>query len=163
MVEVPPNVLGVVNDGWMRWLIDLGLAGPDAGAGGKYLLLPPGYTGSIPDGYFVVQCPTYRNWVMVRGFVQDTGTGEDALDYYSKNFKIYPLADGPRDSAKYVSMSFEGGDTTHPRDVSYFDLLDTIVQYEPSSAFSAYELGLLKACVPNVVEKRFGATLLLTG
>ena len=145
VVEVPPNVLGVVDDGWQRWITDLGNAGPDRGKGGKYLLLPPGYKGDVPDGYFVFECPTYRNWVMVRGFVQDTGTGDDALDYYRKTFKIYPLATGPRKDAQYTSMSFKGGDTTHPRDVTYFDLLNQIVQYEPSSAFTKYELGLLKA------------------
>lgn len=145
VVEVPPNVLGVVNDGWQRWRSDLGNAGPDKGKGGKYLLLPPGYEGAVPEGYFVVNSPTYRNWVMVRGFVQDTGTGDKALDYYSKRFRIYPLATGPREDAQYTSMSFQGGNTTHPRDVKYFDLLNKIAQYEPSSAFTRYELGLLKA------------------
>lgn len=142
---MPPNVLGVVDDGWQRWLIDLGNAGPDKGKGGKYLLLPPGYDGEIPEGYFIVKCPTYRNWVMVRGFVQDTGTGQKALDYYRERFKMYPLATGPRKDAQYTSMSFKGGDTTHPRDMAYFDLLNKIVQYEPGSAFTSYELGLLKA------------------
>jgi hypothetical protein len=145
VVETPPNVLGIVDDGWQRWLTDLGNAGPDKGKGGKYLLLPPGYEGDVPDGYFVVKCPTYRNWVMVRGFVEDTGTGDNALDYYRRRFRIYPLATGPRQNAIYVSMSFKFGDTTHPRDFSYFDLLNQIVQYEPSSAFTAYELGLLKS------------------
>jgi hypothetical protein len=145
VVETPPNVLGVVDDGWQRWLTDLGNAGPDKGKGGKYLLLPPGYEGKIPGGYFVVKCPTYRNWIMVRGFVEDTGTGNKALDYYRKKFRIYPLDSGPRQDTKYVSLSFKGGDTTHPRDVSYFDMLNKIVQYEPSSAFTAYELGLLKS------------------
>jgi hypothetical protein len=145
VVETPPNVLGIVDDGWQRWLTDLGNAGPDKGKGGKYLLLPPGYEGEVPDGYFVVECPTYRNWVMVRGFVEDTGTGDDALDYYRERFRVYPLASGPREDAKYVSMSFKGGDTTHPRDGSYFDVLNQIVQYEPASAFTAYELGLLKS------------------
>ncbi|MGD9031446.1 MAG: DUF1254 domain-containing protein [Desulfobacteraceae bacterium] len=145
VIEVPPNVLGVVNDGWMRWLIDLGNAGPDKGKGGKYLLLPPGYEKERPEGYFIVECPTYRNWIMVRGFVEDTGTGDTALNYYGKHFKIYPLAKGPRKDAKYISTSFKGGDTTHPRDVTYFELLDKIVQYEPLSAFTAYELGLLKS------------------
>ena len=46
---------GVVDDGWQRWLTDLGNAGPDKGKGGKYLLLPPGYEGTVPDGYFVVK------------------------------------------------------------------------------------------------------------
>lgn len=145
VVETPPNVLGVVDDGWQRWLTDIGNAGPDRGKGGKYLLLPPGYDGEVPSGYFVVQCPTYRNWVMVRGFIQDTGTGDAALQYYSERFKIYPLATGPRADAKYVSMSYKGGNTTHPRDFSYFELLNEIVQYEPASAFTPYELGLLEA------------------
>jgi len=145
VVETPPNVLGVVDDGWQRWLTDLGNAGPDKGKGGKYLLLPPGYEGDIPEGYFIVKCPTYRNWVMVRGFIQDTGTGEQALKYYSTRFRIYPLATGPRSNAKYVSLSHVKGNTTHARDVSYFDQLNQIVQHEPASAFTRYELGLLKA------------------
>jgi hypothetical protein len=145
VVETPPNVLGMVDDGWMRFITDLGNAGPDKGQGGKYLLLPPDYDGSVPDGYFVFKCPTYRNWVMARGFVQNTGTGEDAIKYYKENFKIYPLATGPRNDAKYESISFKGGNTTHPRNITCFDLLNKIVQYEPRSAFTAYELSLLKA------------------
>ena len=148
VIETPPNVLGIVDDGWQRWLTDIGNAGPDKGKGkgGKYLLLPPDYKGDIPKtGYFIVHCPTYRNWVMVRGFIKDTGTGQKALDYYKKHFKIYPYATGPRKDAKYSTMSFKRGDTTHPRDITYFDLLNKIVQYEPSSAFTKYELGLLKS------------------
>lgn len=145
VVETPPNVLGMVDDGWMRFITDLGNAGPDQGKGGKYLLLPPGYEGDVPDGYFVFECPTYRNWVMVRGFVENTGTGEDAINYYKENFKIYPLSTGPRADAKYESISFKGGNTTHPRDITYFNLLDKIVQYEPIGAFTSDELGLLRA------------------
>ena len=145
VIETPPNVLGIVNDGWMRFITDLGNAGPDKGKGGKYLLLPPGYEGEVPEGYYVFKCPTYKNWIMVRGFVQDTGTGDDALAYYKENFKIYPLATGPKKDVKYVNLSFKKGDTTHPRDISYFNLIDRIVQYEPASAFTSYELGLLKA------------------
>ncbi len=145
VVETPPNVLGIVDDGWMRFITDLGNAGPDKGKGGKYLLLPPGYDGEVPEGYFVFECPTYRNWVMVRGFVQNTGTGDDAIAYYKENLKIYPLATGPREDAKYVNASFVEANTTHPRDITYFNLIDKIVQYEPASAFTAYELGVLKA------------------
>ena len=145
VVETPPNVLGLVDDGWMRFITDLGNAGPDKGKGGKYLLLPPGYDGNVPEGYFVFECPTYRNWVMVRGFVQDTGTGDDAIAYYKKNFKVYPLKTGPRKDARYLSLSFKEGDTTHPRHISYFNLIDKIVQYEPASAFTPYELGVLRA------------------
>ena len=48
VIEVPPMVLGIINDGFMRYVADLGNAGPDQGQGGKYLLLPPGYEGDVP-------------------------------------------------------------------------------------------------------------------
>lgn len=145
VIETPPNVLGMVDDGHQRFVCDLGNAGPDRGKGGKYLLLPPDYEGDVPDGYFTFTSPTYRNWIMVRGFVENTGTGDQALEYYRKNFKAYPLATGPRDDVKVVSLSGKGGNTTHPRDITYFDELHAMVQYEPSSAFTAYELGLLRS------------------
>ena len=47
--EVPPKVLGALDDMWFRWVTDFGLPGPDRGEGGKYLLLPPGYDGPVPE------------------------------------------------------------------------------------------------------------------
>jgi hypothetical protein len=38
----------------------MGVPGPDAGKGGKHLLLPPGWEGEVPDGYYVSQTTTYR-------------------------------------------------------------------------------------------------------
>src|SRR5215469_2335189 len=49
VIESPPNVLGVVNDFWFRYVTDLGNAGPDHGKGGKYLILPPDYKGAVPQ------------------------------------------------------------------------------------------------------------------
>ena len=46
----PPADDGVINgsimDAWQAALEDVGPAGVDKGAGGKYLILPPGYSGS---------------------------------------------------------------------------------------------------------------------
>jgi hypothetical protein len=56
--EVPPKVLGALDDMWFRWVIDFGLPGPDRGTGGKYLIIPPGYDGPVPEGgYFVARFP----------------------------------------------------------------------------------------------------------
>ena len=38
VVEVPPGILGPVDDAYFRWVTDVGLTGPDKGNGGKYLL-----------------------------------------------------------------------------------------------------------------------------
>ena len=152
VLEVPPMVLGIINDGFFRFVTDLGNAGPDQGQGGRYLLLPPGYEGETPEGYYVFRPSTFRNWVMVRGFEENTGRGESALAYYEKHFKVHPLGDGVHEPG-VVSISFKGGDTTHPRDIRYFELLHKMVQYEPLSAFTPEEVGLLLALV---IEKGVG-------
>ena len=52
VVEQPPKGLGTINDMWFAWIIDVGFPGPDRGEGGKYLILPPGYDGPVPEGGF---------------------------------------------------------------------------------------------------------------
>ena len=72
VLEVPPKVLGLIDDMWYHWTIDLGITGPDKGAGGKYLLLPPGYKGKTPSkGYHVVRCATFSVWAGWRSFLVD--------------------------------------------------------------------------------------------
>jgi hypothetical protein len=51
VVDAPPRMLGVAQDGLQRYLVDIGMVGPDKGAGGRYLFLPPGYSGEVPDGF----------------------------------------------------------------------------------------------------------------
>ena len=69
VVKVPPNVLGYINDFWGRYVGDVGRVGPDRGAGGKYLLIPPGYSGVVPDSYSVLHSRTYGNCILFRGFI----------------------------------------------------------------------------------------------
>ena len=58
VVQVPPGVLGIIDDAYFRYVTDLGLSGPDQGKGGKYLVVPPGYKGELPkEGYFVAKTP----------------------------------------------------------------------------------------------------------
>jgi hypothetical protein len=72
VIEIPPDVLGILDDMYFRYISDMGAAGPDKGKGGKYLVLPPGYDGNVPDGYFVVQSRTYAVWNFMRGYVRDS-------------------------------------------------------------------------------------------
>ena len=94
VVEVPPGVLGLADDAWMQYVADIGLIGPDKGKGGKYLFLPPGYTGAIPEGYFVIKPPTYNVWYVLRGF-GDKGDTKPAVAAAQKFPRAYPLAPPP--------------------------------------------------------------------
>src|SRR5262249_3442064 len=52
VVEFPPGALIVVAmDINQRWIADMGVPGPDAGKGGRHLLLLPRYEGEVPAGY----------------------------------------------------------------------------------------------------------------
>ena len=53
VVELPAGpIMAVVNDMNQLYVMDMGLPGPDKGKGGKHIILPPGYTGNIPPGYY---------------------------------------------------------------------------------------------------------------
>jgi hypothetical protein len=68
LVEAPPQMLGSMMDGLQRFLVDIGPLGPDRGAGGKYLVLPPDYKAEAPSRYFVSRSPTYSAPMFLRGF-----------------------------------------------------------------------------------------------
>jgi hypothetical protein len=71
VIELPPRVLAHIVDAWQHWVCDMGLTGPDKGEGGKYLVLPPGYEGEIPKGYFIVRQEAYGGYLAVKAFLVD--------------------------------------------------------------------------------------------
>jgi hypothetical protein len=143
VVDVPPRVLGMVNDAWGRFVTDLGNAGPDHGQGGKYLLLPPGYTGDVPDGYFVVRSPTYGNFMFFRGFIVD-GDLRPAVENAKRNFRVHPLARVANPpEMDFVNISGVASTMVFASDASFFDLVATVVREEPLDAVDPETRGLL--------------------
>jgi hypothetical protein len=69
VVELPPGpMICVVNDLNHRSVMEMGLPGPDAGKGGKHLILPPDHTGKVPEGFFTGRPTTNRVLFMLRAF-----------------------------------------------------------------------------------------------
>jgi hypothetical protein len=67
VIEIPPgNFIGLVDTHNMRWVLDMGNNGPDKGQGGKYLVLPPGYNGTVPSGYYVGKSDTWNALLLIR-------------------------------------------------------------------------------------------------
>lgn len=143
VIEIPPNLLGFANDFWGRYVGDFGRAGKDKGKGGKYLLLPPGYNGVVPEGYFVLQSPTFGNLILLRGFTVNGDPGP-AVENFKRNLRVYQLADAANPSAmKFVNVSGKHFNTLFANDVSFFDQVDKIVQEEPLDAIDPETRGLL--------------------
>ena len=144
VVELPPGMLGFLDDAWFRFVENLGAIGPDRGKGGKYLLLPPGYSGDEPDGYFIVKLPTYNNLMFLRGSIAN-GL-EPAVENIKSGLKIYPLskADNPPPT-KFINFSGKSYSTIVTRDISFFEDLNELVQVEPIDAIGPELRGQLAA------------------
>jgi hypothetical protein len=142
VMEIPPNVMGPLDDAYFRFVVDFGATGPDKGKGGKYLILPPDYEGDVPEGYFVARSTSYRNWGLLRANTDIVGTGDKAMQFYRDNLKVYPLKTGPREG-RYIDCGHMPGNSLVPEDASAFRWLHEIVSYEPADLFNKEQLGRL--------------------
>ncbi len=143
VLEIPPQVLGYIVDVWGRWVVDVGITGPDQGQGGKYLLLPPGYTGAVPDGSVVVRPPTFNLVAVFRTFLVN-GDPQPGVQWGKARLRIYPLAqaaDPPQTS--FVNVSGQAFNTIGSADASAFEALHQVIQEEPTEAIDPNTLGLL--------------------
>ncbi len=144
VVEAPPHMLGFLQDGLQRYLADIGPLGPDKGKGGKFLVLPPGFEGNVPNGYFVVRSPTYSVTFAVRGFQADGKT--DQAVALMRQVRIYPLDK----AASPPTMEFMNGsgkdiDTLFPDNFHFFELLALLVDEEPLESFGPLERSMMQA------------------
>lgn len=144
VVEVPPGVLGPADDAFFRWVTDVGLTGPDKGKGGKYLFVPPGYTGKLPStGYFVAKSPTYSNLLFYRAFVKDDNISAAANGVRAKA-RIYPLSAAGRPPQQvFLNLSGKQFNTVHANTFHFYEEINQVIQHEPGDAFDPEIVGLL--------------------
>jgi hypothetical protein len=143
VIDVPPRLLGLINDAWGRYVTDVGNAGPDKGKGGKYLLLPPGYTGDVPDGYFIASSRTFGNFLCARGFLA-SGDPRPAVEGVKQHLRVYPLARAADPlPMTFIDVSGEPFNTIAASDASLFGHVAQVVQDEPLEAVDAETRGLL--------------------
>jgi hypothetical protein len=142
VVEIPPGVLGPVDDAYFRWIIDVGVTGPDKGKGGKYLFVHRDYKGAIPEGYFVARTPSYRNMMFFRVFVKD-GDLKAAADGVKAGFRMYPLAQAANPPKQhFLNLSSKQMNTVHANDFHFYEELNAVLQYEPANSFPPELVGL---------------------
>jgi hypothetical protein len=90
VIEIPQGpLMGVIDDTNFQFVTNMGLVGEEDGAGAKYLFLPPGHDGEVPDGYLARQLKTNHFLICARAPFPDPRQG---LDYLRK-LRVYPLAE----------------------------------------------------------------------
>jgi hypothetical protein len=166
VLETPPKALGTLDDEWWRWVIDFGLPGPDRGEGGKYLILPPGYDGPLPEGgFYVARARTIRVLILGRMFLEEHKDPKPAAESIRKFTKIYQYEAGGVGTsiAEYLSgkarltqvaeppktVFHEGSgkvmNTIPPNDFSFYEMLNEVVQQEPATSLDPELMGPLAA------------------
>jgi len=166
VLEVPPQVLGTVQDAWFRWVIDVGLPGPDRGEGGKYLIVPPDYEGTLPEGEFnIARSRTIHGVWFARAFLENGNDPKPTVERIRKYTKIYPYNPGGvgtpiaeflagkaklgpiTDPAPTVFHEGSGKvmNTIPPNDWSYYEMLNEVVQQEPATALDPELMGPIAA------------------
>jgi hypothetical protein len=137
VLEIPPanggSITGTIMDAWQAALEDVGPAGADKGKGGKYLILPPDYKSTPPDGYIVLPSMTYQGYALLRSILASTSDADVAKAVaYAKRIKFYPLSQAANPPPTiFVDAIDVVYDATIPYDVRFFQSLDRIVQTEP--------------------------------
>ncbi len=151
VIELPPGpLMGAADDLNQRWVMDLGLPGPDAGKGGKHLILPPGHKGEVPKGYYVATATTNRILVLLRAI--PPGGDNEKANALMKTVKVYPL-NRPANWKEPSWVKLAKGDFTPiewETNFQYWQVLKEVIDTEP--AYEAYRafygelagLGLIK-------------------
>jgi hypothetical protein len=137
VLEIPPadegSITGSIMDCWQTPLEDVGPAGVDKGRGSKYLILPPDYSGTAPDGYIALPSQTYQGYALLRSILR-SGSDADfvkAVDY-GKRIRLYPLSAAANPPATtYLDAADVLFDATIPYDVRFFESLARIVASQP--------------------------------
>jgi hypothetical protein len=153
VMEAPPELQGILLDYWQRpipvdggkFFGDVGFFGPDAGKGGKFLMLPPGYKGTVPEGYFVYRSATNSVFVFLRGFYADPKNLTPAVAHLERT-KIYPLnGQAGAKPMTYPDASGVPANMLPISDGSVFDQLKLLADREGDNLAGPDWLGMLAA------------------
>ena len=148
VLEVPAKtdkvvLYGQVVDAWQATIAGVGPVGEDKGAGGKYLFLPPGYSGPMPDGYFAVRSSTYRIVFAFRSIQLGGATAADA-DTYTRLLKMYPLSEAAKPTpTRFVDLRPYTMQTLPFYDIGALKDIHDIVSVEPVQPRDKVMMGML--------------------
>jgi hypothetical protein len=155
VVEIPPGpIMAVVNDLNQRYVMDMGLPGPDEGKGGKHIILPPGYKGEVPAGYYAGRPTTNRVLFLLRAIPPK---GDDAAGVaLLKTVKVHPLntPTGWKD-IEWIDQGVKPGDFTPvrwERGLDYWKKLHEIIDTEP--AYEACRMDYGRLATLGIVKGR---------
>ena len=148
VVDVPgasdkAKFFGSFVDAWDYPFTDVGPAGADEGKGGKFLFLPPGYKGDVPEGYLVFRPYTHAVHMILRPVALPGATMEDQVAY-AKTLNVYRLSDAANPpQAKRFDAYPKKWDTLPKYDITFFQDMAATINEEPVLERDLAMMGIL--------------------
>jgi len=138
-------LFGSIIDVWQVALTDVGIpqVTPDQGKGGRYLILPPGYTGDVPGGYLPIRSTSYQVRLGLRSVMLGAATIDDAIERV-KRIKVYPLSD-PGRNQNYIDVMGKPVDGEVDKGVGAFRRIHDYLGSEPIQEKDKYLIGMLQS------------------
>lgn len=130
---VGAGLFGSLSDAWQTPQIDVGNEGEDKGIGARYLILPPGYTQPVPQGYIAIRFPAFNGYSLLRSIPSTTAPADvaRALDLVKK-IRIYSLTDTlAPPQQKHIDIAGKLFDGIVRYDDTFYDSLARILEEEP--------------------------------
>jgi len=150
VLDVPASgavgLFGSVLDAWQTPLADVGPNGEDEGHGGKYLLLPPGYDGQIPEGHLPLRAATYNGYGVLR-VIPATHANADiarAIELI-KQLRVYRHGAASPTTTRYIDIAGKPFDAIPSMDESFYEALARLVGEEPVQARDLVAMAQLRA------------------
>jgi hypothetical protein len=144
VMELPPGLLGTMNNVWQQPLVDLGGPfSPEQNRGGKFLILPPGYDGPLPETHHhIAQSDTNIVVFYLRAIPQ---TREDIpelveLIHTYRQYKLEDAAEPPE--TNFVSLTGKDADLLTNEGFAYFETLARYINENPPRSQDMAMLGM---------------------
>jgi hypothetical protein len=137
VLEVPAavdaGIYGQICDMWDVPLEIVGPGGKDDGKGGKYVILPPDFSGEVPAGHFPVRMQTYGGFWLLRTIPHSASQADLAKAIaLLRTIRMYPLSKaGNSPEQRFIDAAGKLWDGYPRIDVSFYAALAKMVNEEP--------------------------------
>lgn len=146
MFDVPAaangsSLLGTIGDAWQLPLVDVGTTGKAE----RYVILPPGYKGSVPSGRTPLRPTSFNTFLTIRSILAgSTPADRSNGDALVKQVHTYPTAKpGVAAAQRLIDMTSTPYDGLVHYDASLYANLARMVAEEPAQPQDMQQLGML--------------------
>mgnify|MGYP005989726341 CR=1 FL=1 len=142
VLEVATPILGLLDNAAFKFTSRVGVTHEqDRGKGGKYFFYHHSYKKELPKGYIYVETEGYQHWLLVRIITKPATLHADVKNL-KNTMKLYPY--GSKEETEFLDLTGIKYNTVHAMDHTFYDEINSLIQYEPASLFDSEWLSLAK-------------------